>query len=160
MPSSKLHAIIMLTVLLILSSTVIAQNDSSSTPKRSEANGVIDAKTFERLEWRSIGPAIFDGRTTDIEGVPGDPSIVYVASASGGLWKTVNGGMTWRRIFERQGTISIGDIALEPGNPDVIWVGTGEANARNSISFGDGIYKSTDGGKTWQHLGLKDTMYI
>jgi photosystem II stability/assembly factor-like uncharacterized protein len=159
-PSSKLHATIMLTVLLLVSPAALAQNDSSSTPVSSAANGVIDAKTFERLEWRSIGPAIFDGRTTDVEGVPGDPNIVYVASASGGLWKTVNGGMTWRPIFERQGTISIGDIALEPGNPEVIWVGTGEANARNSISFGDGIYKSTDGGKTWQNLGLKETMYI
>jgi photosystem II stability/assembly factor-like uncharacterized protein len=119
-----------------------------------------DAKTFERLEWRSIGPAIFDGRVADVEGVPGNPNLVYVASASGGLWKTVNGGVTWKPIFERQGTISIGDVALEPNNPDVIWVGTGEGNPRNSVSFGDGLYRSTDGGKTWQHLGLKDTMYI
>ncbi|MDX2029217.1 MAG: hypothetical protein SF339_01010, partial [Blastocatellia bacterium] len=120
----------------------------------------IDARTFDRLEWRSIGPAIFDGRVADVEGVPGNPNIVYVASASGGLWKTVNGGVSWKPIFERQGTISIGDVALEPNNPDVIWVGTGEGNPRNSVSFGDGVYKSTDGGRTWQHLGLKDTMYI
>jgi photosystem II stability/assembly factor-like uncharacterized protein len=120
----------------------------------------LDAKTFDRLEWRSIGPAIFDGRVADVEGVPGNPNLVYVASASGGLWKTTNGGVTWKPIFERQGTISIGDVALEPNNPDVVWVGTGEGNPRNSVSFGDGVYKSTDGGKTWQHLGLKDTMYI
>lgn len=119
-----------------------------------------EAKQFERLEWRSIGPAIFDGRVADVEGIPGNPNVVYVASASGGLWKTVNGGITWKPIFERQGTISLGDIAIDPRNPEVIWAGTGEGNPRNSVSFGDGVYKSNDGGKTWQHLGLRDTMYI
>ncbi|MDQ3257448.1 MAG: hypothetical protein M3R15_26780 [Acidobacteriota bacterium] len=119
-----------------------------------------DMKAFERLEWRSIGPANMGGRTADVEGVPGNPNIVYAATASGGLWRTDNGGMKWRPIFERENTISIGDIALEPSNPDVIWVGTGESNLRNSVSFGDGVYKSTDGGKSWQHLGLKDTERI
>lgn len=119
-----------------------------------------DVNLLERLEWRSIGPANMGGRTTDIEGVPGNPNLVYVATASGGLWKTTNGGITWTPIFERQGTISIGDIALDPNNPDVIWVGTGESNTRNSVSFGDGVYKSTDGGKTWQHAGLKDSERI
>ncbi|MBO0722226.1 MAG: hypothetical protein J2P41_15480, partial [Blastocatellia bacterium] len=160
MLSSQRSATQILALLLLASFTALAQNISSVDASNVAANGVIDAKTFERLEWRSIGPAIFDGRTTDIEGVPGNPAIVYVASASGGLWKTVNGGITWKPLFEREGTISIGDIALEPGNPEVIWLGTGEASARNSISFGDGIYKSTDGGKSWRHLGLKDTMYI
>ncbi|HKS09841.1 MAG TPA: hypothetical protein VJS13_09865 [Pyrinomonadaceae bacterium] len=117
-------------------------------------------EAFSRLEWRSIGPANMGGRIADIEGVPGDPNVVYVASASGGLWKTTNGGVTWKPIFERQGTISIGDIALAPGNPDVVWVGTGESAVRNSVSFGDGVYKSTDGGKTWQHMGLKETERI
>src|ERR687895_357311 len=112
---------------------------------------------FARLEWRSIGPAIMGGRIADVEGVPGDPNVVYVATASGGLWKTTNGGVRWTPVFERQGTISIGDIALEPGNPEVVWVGTGESNVRNSVSFGDGIYKSTDGGRTWQHMGLRDS---
>lgn len=115
---------------------------------------------LSRLEWRSIGPAIMGGRIADVEGVPGDPNVVYVASASGGLWKTTNGGVKWTPIFERQGTISIGDIALAPGNPEVVWVGTGESNVRNSVSFGDGVYKSTDGGKTWQHMGLKDSERI
>jgi photosystem II stability/assembly factor-like uncharacterized protein len=100
------------------------------------------------------------GRVSDVEGVPGNPNIVYVATGSGGIFKTTNGGMKWVPIFERQGTISVGDIALEPGNPDVVWVGTGEANTRNSVSFGDGVYKSTDGGKTWKHLGLKETNTI
>ena len=138
-----------LLVLCLLASTVFAQNGGTPKSPYEEA--------FSRLEYRSIGPAIMGGRIADVEGVPGDPSVVYVASASGGLWKTTNGGVTWKPIFERQGTLSIGDIALAPSNPEVVWVGTGESNVRNSVSFGDGVYKSTDGGKTWQHMGLKET---
>ena len=112
------------------------------------------------LAWRSIGPANMGGRVADVEGVPGDPNVVYVATGSGGIFKTTNGGTSWTPIFDRQNTISVGDIALEPGNPDVIWVGTGESNVRNSVSFGDGVYKSTDGGKNWKHLGLENTNTI
>jgi photosystem II stability/assembly factor-like uncharacterized protein len=132
-----------------------SQSADSDSQKRTPME-----QAFERLEWRSIGPANMGGRTADVEGVPGDPNIVYVATASGGLWKTTNGGVTWKPIFERQGTISIGDIALAPSNPEVIWVGTGESNVRNSVSFGDGVYKSNDGGKTWQNMGLKDSEHI
>jgi photosystem II stability/assembly factor-like uncharacterized protein len=120
----------------------------------------IDEKLFERLEWRSIGPANMGGRTCDVEGVPGNPNIVYVATAGGGLWRTDNGGVTWKPIFERQGTMSMGDIALDPNNPEVVWVGTGESNMRNSVGFGNGVYKTTDGGRTWRHLGLSDTEHI
>ena len=137
---------------------LIAQNTFAQDGQNGAKSPIEQA--FSRLEWRSIGPANMGGRIADVEGVPGDPNVVYVASASGGLWKTTNGGVTWKPIFERQGTISIGDIALAPGNPDVVWVGTGESNVRNSVSFGDGVYKSTDGGKTWQHMGLKDTERI
>ncbi|MEJ7624041.1 MAG: hypothetical protein WKF34_08595 [Pyrinomonadaceae bacterium] len=112
------------------------------------------------LSWRSIGPANMGGRVSDIEGVPGNPNIVYVATGAGGIFKTVNAGNTWTPLFDRQNTISVGDIALEPGNPDVIWVGTGESNVRNSVSFGDGVYKSTDGGKNWKHMGLRDSNTI
>src|SRR5579863_6177449 len=96
---------------------------------------------FERLEYRSIGPASMGGRITDVEGVPGRPELVYVATASGGLFKTTNAGTTWTPIFDHEATISIGNIAVDPQNPDVVWVGTGEATARNSVSFGDGVYK-------------------
>ncbi|MBD3415381.1 MAG: hypothetical protein GF421_13255 [Candidatus Aminicenantes bacterium] len=115
---------------------------------------------FEHLSWRNIGPANMVGRVSDVEGVPGDPNIVYVGSASGGVWKTTNGGITWKPLFDRQPIASIGDIALEPGNPDVVYVGTGESNVRNSVSFGNGVYKSTDGGSTWIFLGLQDTEHI
>lgn len=128
------------------------------TVAQSEATAPTAA--LSNLSWRSIGPANMGGRVADVEGVPGDPNIVYVATGSGGIFKTTNGGMSWTPIFDRQTTISVGDIALEPGNPDVIWVGTGESNTRNSVSFGDGVYRSTDGGKTWKHLGLKDSNTI
>jgi photosystem II stability/assembly factor-like uncharacterized protein len=141
-----------------LSATPSPTPQESPTPARTNKPALEQA--FERLEWRSIGPANMGGRTADVEGVPGNPNVVYVATGSGGLWKTVNGGMTWKPIFERQGTFSIGDIALAPSNPDVVWVGTGESNVRNSVSFGDGVYKSTDGGKNWQHMGLKDSEHI
>jgi photosystem II stability/assembly factor-like uncharacterized protein len=139
--------------------TQTATPQSSPTPE-SPADASTEIKSFERLEWRQIGPANMGGRISDIEGVAGNPNIVYVATASGGLFKTTNGGVKWTPLFERQSSISIGDIALEPGNPDVIWLGAGESAVRNSVSFGDGVYKSTDGGKTWQHVGLRDTEHI
>ncbi|MGH9332577.1 MAG: WD40/YVTN/BNR-like repeat-containing protein, partial [Vicinamibacteria bacterium] len=115
---------------------------------------------FAALEWRNIGPSIMGGRVSDVEGVPGDPRIVYVGAASGGVWKTKDGGITWKPIFDGEPVSSIGDIALEPGNPSVVYVGTGEANLRNSVSFGNGVYKSTDGGASWRALGLSDTRHI
>ncbi|HEX8560155.1 MAG TPA: hypothetical protein VF668_18810 [Pyrinomonadaceae bacterium] len=129
------------------------------TPEQAE-DATTETKSFERLEWRSIGPANMGGRVADIEGVAGRPEVVYVATASGGLFKTTNGGVRWTPLFERQGSISIGDIALEPGNPEVVWLGAGESAVRNSVSFGDGVYKSTDGGRTWRHMGLRDTLHI
>ena len=120
----------------------------------------LNSSLFDRLEFRSIGPASMGGRITDVEGVAGNPALVYVATASGGLFKTNNGGTTWTPIFEREATISIGNIAVDPHNSDVVWLGSGEANARNSVSFGDGVYKTLDGGKTWRNLGLKDTHHI
>ncbi len=162
-------AMITLCLLLALQghrrSIAFGQESSPSPPQETSQSSTDPSKSpieraLERLEWRNIGPANMGGRVADVEGVPGNPAIVYVASASGGLWKTTNAGVTWKPIFEREGTISIGDIALAPGNPDLIWVGTGESNVRNSVSFGDGVYKSTDGGKTWQHMGLKDSEHI
>ncbi|MBM4194001.1 MAG: sialidase [Gemmatimonadetes bacterium] len=121
--------------------------------------GLTDS-TFAGLSYRNIGPANMSGRIADVEGVAGDPSLIYVGSASGGVWKSTSGGITWTPIFDKQPVQSIGDMAVDPTNPEVIYVGTGEANVRNSVSFGNGVYKSTDGGKTWKHVGLSDTRHI
>lgn len=114
----------------------------------------------QAFRWRSIGPANMSGRISDIEALDKDFTHVIVGSASGGVWKSTNAGTTWRPIFDKYGAASIGDIALCQTDPDLIWVGTGEKNPRNSIAWGDGIYKSTDGGKTFSHMGLKDTHSI
>ncbi len=121
---------------------------------------VPDPKLLSKWEWRNIGPATMGGRIADLAGVPGDPNLVYAAAGSGGLFKSTNAGTTWRPIFDHETTISIGGIAIDEMHPDTIWVGTGEANLRNSVSFGDGIYLSRDGGNSWRNMGLKDTQTI
>ncbi|MCR4375574.1 MAG: hypothetical protein NUW22_12065 [Acidobacteria bacterium] len=110
--------------------------------------------------WRSIGPGSIGGRITDVEALETDFRQAVVASASGGVWKTQNAGTTWTPIFDRYASASIGDIAIFQPNPTIIWVGTGEANNRNSVAWGDGVYKSEDGGTTFTHVGLKDTYQI
>ncbi|MSQ94079.1 MAG: hypothetical protein EXR98_05930 [Gemmataceae bacterium] len=115
---------------------------------------------LQTLKARCIGPANMSGRITEVAVYDKEPRIMYVTSASGGLWKTINNGTTWKPVFERETTIALGAVAVCQSNPDLVWVGAGEANARNSVSWGDGVYKSTDGGKAWQHMGLKATEHI
>ncbi len=100
------------------------------------------------------------GRVSAVAVVESRPAQMYVAAASGGVWKTVNNGVSWSPVFDDQPVASIGDAAVAPSDPNVVWVGTGEANARNSVSRGDGVYKSTDGGKTWKNMGLRDSWHI
>ncbi len=119
-----------------------------------------DEALIKDLKWRNIGPANMIGRISDFEALESDFTQVLVASASGGVWKSVNAGTTWEPIFDKYGSASIGDVAFFQKNPDIIWVGTGEECPRNSIAWGDGIYKSTDGGKTFTHMGLKTTHSI
>jgi photosystem II stability/assembly factor-like uncharacterized protein len=119
-----------------------------------------DKGPLGNLEWRNLGPVNMSGRVADVEGVPGDPRVVYVGAASGGVWKTEDAGLTFKPVFDEQGIASIGDIALAPSNPSVVYVGSGESNARNSVSSGDGVYKSLDAGKSWTHVGLGDTRHI
>jgi photosystem II stability/assembly factor-like uncharacterized protein len=111
-------------------------------------------------QWRSIGPASAGGRITDIAALDTDFRYAIVAAASGGVWKTVNAGTTWTPIFDHYGASSIGAVAMFQKDPQILWVGTGEANNRNSVAWGDGIYKSTDGGQTFTNVGLKDTFQI
>lgn len=123
-------------------------------------NGQIDESLLDAFTWRSVGPAGAGGRIVDVEVVGNFPHTIFVAGATGGLWRSENNGVTFEPIFDDQATNSIGAIAIHPNNPDIIWVGTGEANPRNSVSWGDGVYKSTDGGETWRNLGLRDSHHI
>jgi photosystem II stability/assembly factor-like uncharacterized protein len=115
---------------------------------------------LDTFQPRHIGPAYMSGRTVSLAVYEEDPAIFYAATASGGLLKTENGGTSWTNVFERQGSVSIGAVAIQQNDPNVVWVGTGEANNRQSSSWGDGVYKSTDGGATWQHMGLRDTHHV
>lgn len=149
-----------------LASSLNAQRprNAKTTPVAFDA----DSARLSELPWRSIGPAVTSGRVVDFA-VPEGPKtqigerlgeLFYVASASGGVWKTTNGGTTWEPIFDHQTSASIGDIAVAPSNADVLWVGTGEANNQRSSSWGDGIYKSENGGKTWTNMGLRKSEHI
>jgi photosystem II stability/assembly factor-like uncharacterized protein len=150
--------------LIAMQTTVVAVNAQGGrrpASAQAAAPAVAMAESlFANLSFRNIGPANMSGRMADVEGVPGDPSVIYAGTASGGVWKSTNAGQTWLPIFDKQPVMSIGDMAIEPGNPEVLYVGTGEGNVRNSVSFGTGVYKTTDGGKTWKHLGLADTRHI
>jgi photosystem II stability/assembly factor-like uncharacterized protein len=127
---------------------------------RAQAPGMVDLKMYAaEMRWRSIGP-FRGGRTKAITGVPGQPNVFYMAPVNGGVWKTNDFGRTWTPIFDDQPTGSIGSIAVAPSDPNIIYVGSGEGLARPDLSVGDGIYKSTDAGRTWTHLGLRDGQQI
>jgi photosystem II stability/assembly factor-like uncharacterized protein len=115
---------------------------------------------LKNLEFRELGPAVMGGRIDDFAVVESNPNIVFVGVASGGVWKTTNNGTTWEPVFDKAGVSTIGDIAIAPSDPSIVWVGTGEPNNRQSSSWGDGAYKSLDGGKTWQKMGLAATHHI
>src|SRR6266567_7274513 len=121
--------------------------------------GRIDPTLYSGLRWRMIGP-FRGGRVNGVTGVPGLPNTFYMGSVGGGVWKTTNAGRTWLPIFDSQPIASIGAVAVAPSRPDTVYVGTGEADMRSQISFGNGMYKSTDAGKTWSHIGLEATRQI
>jgi len=139
------RTLILATLLLLISAT---------------ARAAVDPSLLAGMEARSIGPAGMSGRVAAIDAVEADPDVVYVGAASGGVWKSTNGGLTWEPLFDDQPVASIGAIAVFQPNPDIVWVGTGEGNPRNSVSVGNGVYRSLDGGKTWAHLGLEKTERI
>ena len=135
-----------LPALLLCTSALSAQTDVTSL--------------INSFSWREVGPANPAGRIVDVEAVEGSSHIIYAGAATGGLWKTVNSGITWEPIFDDQPTASIGDIGLSQSNSNILYVGTGEANNRNSSPWGDGMYKSTDAGETWAYVGLRETRHI
>ena len=124
------------------------------------AQGIPVAKEFDALHFRSIGPAIMSGRIADIAAYESNPAVFYVGTSHGGVWKTTSNGATWIPLLQDQGLMSIGAVAISQTNPDLVWVGTGESNNRQSTSWGDGVYKSTDGGKTFVNMGLKESKHI
>src|SRR6266702_4541098 len=130
----------------------------SPTPTPGPA-GAIDEKLFKGMQWRQIGP-FRGGRALTIEGVPGEPDTYYFGAVAGGVWKTIDGGANWTPLFDKQPISSIGAIAVAPSDHNVIYVGTGEAAIRGNTTYGTGVFKSIDGGKTWQNVGLKDTHQI
>jgi photosystem II stability/assembly factor-like uncharacterized protein len=115
---------------------------------------------YNRTAFREVGPAVAGGRVTSVVGVADDPRLYYLGAAGGGVWKSVNGGATWSPVFDRADVSSIGAVAIDPHRHDVVWVGTGETNPRNDVSWGNGIYRSADGGKTWTNAGLQSTRAI
>lgn len=129
--------------------------------RRAPSSPIVLPESWLRLiQWRPIGPANMGGRIVDLAVVESDPSTFWVATASGGLLKTTNNGITFEHQFDKEATVSIGAVAVAPSDPNIVWVGTGENNPRNSVSYGDGVYKSTDGGKTWTNMGLRQSFQI
>ncbi|MFT7424702.1 MAG: photosystem II stability/assembly factor-like uncharacterized protein, partial [Algoriphagus sp.] len=120
----------------------------------------VDMDLFKSMKIRNVGPAGMSGRITSIDAVDANPTIIYAGAASGGLWKSTSGGISWNPIFDDQKIHSIGAISIHQKNPDLIWVGTGEGNPRNSLTMGGGVYRSLDAGKTWQLMGLEKTKAI
>jgi len=143
-------------VLLALTSDIALRADTGEDTEPA----LWSADTFSGLELRNIGPAFMSGRIADIAKDPTDRSIWYVAVASGGVWKTVNSGTTWTPIFDDQPSYSIGCVTVDEKNPHTVWIGTGENNSQRSVGWGDGVYKSLDGGETWKNMGLESSEHI
>jgi photosystem II stability/assembly factor-like uncharacterized protein len=150
------HALSLSTFTLLLAAGAL----QGVTPPKAKAATKMQAATFEGLAFRNIGPAITSGRISDVAVHPTHKDTWFVAAASGGLWKTENAGTTWTPIFDGEGSFSLGCVTVDPKNPLTLWVGTGENNSQRSVGYGDGVYKSTDGGKSWENMGLKTSEHI
>ncbi len=153
----KLCALI-LVMLVLVAIPVIAKKKPAEESKAEE--GPWTASTFNGLALRNIGPALSSGRISDFAVDPRNRKRYFVAVASGGVWRTGNAGTTWTPVFDKEGSYSIGDVTLDPNDPLVVWVGTGENNSQRSVGYGDGVYKSVDGGKTWKNMGLGESEHI
>jgi photosystem II stability/assembly factor-like uncharacterized protein len=136
----------------VLSVAAVAQDQPAPESKAPDP--------LANLKFRDLGPAVAGGRVAAVAGIPGDPNVYYVGAGGGGVWKTVDGGLTWKAIFEHAKTASIGAIAVAPSNPSYVWVGTGEGNIRNDVLDGNGVYFSSDAGNSWKFMGLEQTQQI
>src|SRR5262245_166175 len=158
--SSTFRRASFLTLALALVHTATAQEPERAPPPRAKLPVPFNTAGMKALGLRPIGPCITPGRVGDIAIDPKNRNVWYVALASGGLWKTTNRGISWKPIFDNYGSYSIGCVAVDPKNPDVAGLGPGANQSQRSVGFGDGIYKSTDGGATWTRSGLKDSEHI
>ncbi len=155
-----------LTPAIVLSLSLLLPSAGSAAKKAPDKDGgdankdVFSSGTFTGLKLRGIGPALTSGRIVDFAVDPSTPSHYYVASASGGVWTTVDGGTTYTPVFDSEGSYSIGCVTIDPNNPHTVWVGTGENNSQRSVSWGDGVYRSDDDGQHWTNMGLKDSQHI
>lgn len=145
---------------LVFAFLIIGLQSIQAQKTKNDDKQPLDSVKIDGLKWRSIGPSLTSGRISDIAVNPNNPFEYYVATSAGGVWKTINSGIDYVPIFDNEGSYSIGCITMDPNNSNVIWVGTGENNNQRSVSYGDGIYKSLDGGKTWQNMGLKTSEHI
>ena len=147
-------------LLLTLSITISLSNLFAEDMAKSDKDKKDNSSIYSGLKFRSIGPALMSGRISDIVIHPENENLWYVTAGSGGVWKTENSGTTWKSIFDGQKSFSIGCISLDPQNPNTIWVGTGENVGGRHVAFGDGIYKSEDGGISWKNMGLKKSEHL
>jgi photosystem II stability/assembly factor-like uncharacterized protein len=161
MTLSRLSPILICILLLVfLAHPGFSQRKKSVKEEADNSNDPLKGYSLSSLKFRSIGPALTSGRIADIAVNPSNASEFYVGAAAGGVWKTTNSGTTFNPIFDGQGSYSIGTVEIDPNNHSVIWVGTGENNNQRSVSYGDGVYKSEDGGATWKNVGLKKSEHI
>ena len=167
LPQSLLTATVALALTAVAASpaAVLAQSGQPQrgSAQRTDSAGADSSRRSNpasALRFRAIGPALISGRVSDIAVDPRNKTTWYVGTASGGLWKTTNAGTTWSPIFDREKSYSIGVVVVDPKNPNIVWVGTGENNAQRSVSYGDGVYKSIDGGRSWKNVGLKASEHI
>ncbi len=149
-------------IIIVFLLTGVSQAIGQSTTKsdEKEKKQALDTLAISGLKWRSVGPALTSGRISDIAVNPDNPFEYYAAVSSGGVWKTSNAGTTYQSIFDGQTSYSIGCVTIDPNNHQVVWVGTGENNNQRSVAYGDGVYRSDDGGQSWQHKGLKESEHI
>jgi photosystem II stability/assembly factor-like uncharacterized protein len=155
--------LIIVTVVAAAGVPLLSQSSSGSAAQQASEEGAsppASADPLSGLKARSIGPAVTSGRVMTIAVDPSNHAVIYIGAASGGVWKTVNGGASWQPIFDTQGSFSIGWITIDAQHPNVVWVGTGERNSQRSVAYGDGVYRSDDGGRSWTNVGLKNSEHI